>query len=220
MNESLEPQGGKFPANTLAANLEALLFLVGEPVGLDELGKATGASVSDLNSGLRYLEEQLVSRGSGMRLLRAPHGVQLVTAPEQEKIVEQFIKAGMRQELTPAAAETLAIVGYRGPISRAGVEAIRGVNSSFTLRLLTIRGLLERTPSPKDQRVLLYEVSAEFLRHIGLQSVRELSDYEALQAHAGMAALEATAESSPKTAESGPSSPGAPGTVARSSAPS
>ena len=189
---------GQSSVQRLASDLEALLFLVGEPVPLDALMRATGASADDIAEGLRVLEEQLKSHGSGVRLLRTPHGgVQLVTAPAQGEIVERFLKAGMREELTPAAAETLAIIAYRGPIARAGVEAIRGVNSSFTLRLLAIRGLAERSPSPKDSRILLYEVSAEFLRHLGFTDVRGLPEYEALHAHEGMTALEATTSSFP-----------------------
>jgi len=180
----------------LPSALEALLFLRGEPMKQEDLARAMDVAVDAVSQGLQTLEERLQSSGSGLRLLRAPDGVQLVTASDHAEIVERFLKAGMREQLTPAAAETLAIVAYRGPIHRAGIEAIRGVNSSFTLRLLAIRGLVERSPSPKDRRVFLYQISADALRHLGLTTVQDLPDYASLHNHEGMTALEAAAEPS------------------------
>ena len=155
---------------------------------------------------MRALIEDLArsyeERNAGIRVLTSPEGIQLVTAPEAAGAVEAFVKSGIRERLTPAAAETLAIVAYRGPISRSGIEAIRGVNSAFTLRLLALRGLVVRAPHPKDRRMFVYEVSAEFLRHLGVASVGMLPDYPALKGHAGMAKLIADAEKSTPVAPS------------------
>lgn len=194
------------------AFLEALLFLVGEPMALSDLASSAGMTKEELTRGLDTLEKTLQERRSGLRLLRAPEGVQLITAPEHAERIEAFLKSGMREQLTPAAAETLAIVAYRGPISRAGVEAIRGVNSSFTLRLLAIRGLVDRTPHPTDSRIHLYRVSADFLRHLGTTRIEDLPSYAQLHEHEGMTALEATAAipeetSTDETPSSSPPSP-------------
>ncbi len=177
-----------------ARALEAILFLVGEPITPQELAKRTGMDVGRVLEGLEVLDSDLRGSNRGLRLVRAPEGVQLATAPEHGLLIDVVVKSGMREQLTPAAAETLAIIAYRGPIHRAGLEAIRGVNSSFTLRHLAIRGLVARQPSPKDSRVYLYEVSAEFLRHLGVTSVQELPQYGELHTEAQMTALERTAE--------------------------
>lgn len=178
----------------LTHRLEAVLFVAGEPVPLAELARALAVSTRDAQHAIDELSTAYADRGAGLRVLRSPEGVQLVTAPEVHEAVEAYVKAGMRERLTPAAAETLAIVAYRGPISRAGVEAIRGVNSSFTLRLLALRGLVTRAPHPSDPRRFVYEVSAEFLRTLGVASVEELPDFATLRAHAGMTKLAAEAE--------------------------
>lgn len=180
----------------LPRDLEALLFVAGDPTTPPELARAFGVSEAAVAAALRSLAGYLEARGAGLRLLESPEGVQLVTAPETSAAVERFVTAGMRETLTPAAAETLAIIAYRGPISRAGIEAIRGVNSSFTLRLLALRGLVTRSPHPTDGRSFVYEVSAAFLRHLGIARPDALPDYAALHAHAGMTKLVQDAESS------------------------
>lgn len=189
------PEPGKpaaFPADPAAAAraVEAVLFLAGEPLAAADLAGRTGAPPAQVDTALAALEDMLESEKRGIRLLRSLEGVQLTTAPEHGPLLEVFLQAGMRAELTPAAAETLAIIAYRGPIHRAGVEEIRGVNSSFILRHLALRGLVTRRPSPTDQRIFLYEVSAEFLRQLGVSSVEELPEYAAFHTHAGMTALE------------------------------
>lgn len=176
-----------------AVALEALLFLFGEPMPLAKLATHLSIPEGKTTAALDELADQLESEGRGIRVLRASTGIQLVTAPEHAELIERAIKAGMREQLMPAAAETLAIVAYRGPISRAGVEAIRGVNSSFTLRLLAMRGLVDRQVHPRDGRVYLYRVSADFLRSLGVTRMKDLPEYAAFQAHEGLTALQESA---------------------------
>lgn len=173
----------------LPSTLEAILFVAGEPVAEAVLARAAGTSGDAVTAALSSLDEGYRQRAAGVRLLRSPEGVQLVTSPEAKTAVEAFVTAGVRERLTPAAAETLAIIAYRGPVSRAAVEAIRGVNSSFTLRLLALRGLVTRKPHPKDARRYLYEVSAEFLRHLGVARLADLPQYAELRIHEGMTAV-------------------------------
>ncbi|TSC72423.1 MAG: segregation and condensation protein B [Parcubacteria group bacterium Gr01-1014_38] len=186
----------------LSTQLEAALFVAGEPVPLLTLARAFNVSQEGLRGALTALEKRYEATATGIRLLRSPEGVQLVTVPEAHEAVEAFVTHSIRERLTPAAAETLALIAYRGPISRAGIEAIRGVNSSFTLRLLALRGLVTREPHPKDRRSFVYQVSAEFLRHLGVTAVDELPDYAQLHAHAGMTTLTEAAD--------GSSAPGSP----------
>lgn len=178
----------------LSAQLEALLFVSGEPTPVATLARALTVSPKDLQAAATALEQRYDATAAGVRVFRSPEGVQLVTAPEAREAVEALITHSIRERLTPAAAETLAIIAYRGPISRAGIEAIRGVNSSFTLRLLALRGLVTRSPHPKDRRSFVYQVSAEFLRYLGASSVETLPEYAQLHTHVGMAKLVEEAE--------------------------
>lgn len=180
----------------LPSTLEAILFVAGEPVAEAVLARAAGTSGAAVTAALSSLDGGYRQRAAGIRLLRSPEGVQLVTSPEAKSAVEAFVTAGMRERLTPAAAETLAIIAYRGPVSRAAVEAIRGVNSSFTLRLLALRGLVTRKLHPTDARRFVYEVSAEFLRHVGVVSHEDLPQYAELRKHEGITKLAADAETS------------------------
>lgn len=181
----------------LLSKLEAVLFIAGEPVTVAELARTLQVPGESVGESLDQLRTRLAERGAGIRVLVSPEGVQLVTAPAVAGVVEAFVKAGMRERLTPAAAETLAIIAYRGPISRIGIEAVRGVNSVFTLRLLALRGLVVRSHHPHDQRSFVYQVSAEFLRSLGVTTAEELPDYVALHAHEGMHHLVQEAESTP-----------------------
>ena len=180
----------------LTAALEAILFVTGSPVELPRLTRALARESAEVNRALDALARRYEATSAGLRLLRSPEGVQLVTAADVQKAVEGFVTATMRERLTPVAAETLAIIAYRGPVSRAAIEAIRGVNSSFTLRLLALRGLVVRQPHPHDGRSFVYEVSSEFLRHLGVTAVEDLPDYHTLHLHAGMTKLTAETEGS------------------------
>lgn len=189
---AFNPRNSKLVTHTssmdLPAQLEAILFVSGEPVSETTLARALGVSPDDLNGAIAALEKRYVDT-SGLRVLRSPEGVQVVTASEARDALETFVTQSIRERLTPAAAETLSIIAYRGPISRAGIEALRGVNSSFTLRLLALRGLITREPHPKDRRSFVYQISAEFLRHLGTTSVESLPEYALLHAHPGMTKL-------------------------------
>lgn len=179
----------------LKAALEAMLFVSGSPVDAPRLARALARTDAEIESALDSLARRYETDAAGLRLLRSPEGAQLVTAAEVQPAVTSFLTVSMRERLTPVAAETLAIIAYRGPVSRAAIEAIRGVHSSFTLRLLSLRGLVVRQPHPHDRRSFVYEVSSEFLRHLGLTKVEDLPDYVALHAHAGMSKIAAEAES-------------------------
>lgn len=191
----------------LTRNLEAILFIAGDPVPIAQIAGALKCSALEARAAVDELKRTYEQRDAGLRVARSPEGVQLTTAPEAGALVESYVKAGMRERLTPAAAETLAIIAYRGPISRAGIEAIRGVNSVFTLRLLALRGLTLRKPHPKDPRRFVYELSAEFLRQLGVTRPEELPEYAELHEHAGMTKLAREAEEGEATVNRHPTSP-------------
>ncbi len=163
------------------AALEALLFVHGEPVSFQKIGKIMDIGVEEAEQLVQKLESVLTSPVSGLRILRDIEKAQIVTKPEFGGILEQFIKEELDENLTPASLETLSIVAYFGPISRSRLEYLRGVNSVFTLRNLLLRGLVERFPDPHRTNAFLYKPSFELLKHLGLGGVQELPDYEKFQ---------------------------------------
>jgi segregation and condensation protein B len=159
--------------------IEAVLFFKGEPVDIPTLSKLLGKPEPEIHEALAKLEQDLATRG--IRLMRANGEVQLVTSPDVSELIEQVRKEELSRDIGKAGAETLAIVLYRGPISRSQIDYIRGVNSTFILRNLMIRGLVERVNNPDDQRSFLYKPTFELLSHLGVTKIEDLPEYELVQ---------------------------------------
>ncbi|MBI4991633.1 MAG: SMC-Scp complex subunit ScpB [Candidatus Harrisonbacteria bacterium] len=159
------------------AKIEALLFIYGEPIETKKLAKILALKDSEMEEGLQLLEQELSRAERGLLLVQDKGRVQLVTKPEFSKLLEDITKQEFTEALTPAALETLSIISYAGPITRADIEYIRGVNSSFTLRALLMRGLVERGVDPKRTNAYLYSVSFELLRHLGLSKNEDLPNH-------------------------------------------
>lgn len=162
----------------LISKLEALLFIYGEPIELKKLAKIAGVKESELEEGLAGLEKELLREERGLQSVNDKGRIQLVTKPQFSKLLEDTAKQEFSEELTPAALETLSIAAYAGPISRANVEYIRGVNSSFILRALLMRGLVEREVDPKRSNVYLYSASFDLLRYLGLSKAGDLPEFQ------------------------------------------
>jgi len=160
----------------LKAAIEALLFVYGEPFELKRLAKTLGVEPDAAGAALDALAADCEAAGRGLALVRTEKAVQLATKPAQTKLIEDFVKEEFAEALTPASLETLAIVMYAGPISRAEIEYVRGVNSTFMLRSLLLRGLVTREPDPKRANAYLYEASFDLLRQLGMGSVGDLPD--------------------------------------------
>ena len=126
-------------------------------------------AVADLE---KHLEES-----HHISLLKEGDKVALVTAKEASKLVEDFAKEEFAGELTRAALETLTIIAYKGPIKRSDIDYVRGVNSSFMIRNLLMRGLVERVRDPKDSRAFLYRASSDFLKFLGISSITDLPEF-------------------------------------------
>ncbi len=168
--------------NKKLGELEALLFIHGEPIGKKKIGTVLEISDAETDGLLAALESALLSDERGLHLVREGERVQLATKPDFGNILEQFVKSELSEELTPASLEALSIVAYFAPISRSRIEYLRGVNSIFTLRNLLLRGLVERSPDPAHQNAYLYRPSFDFLKHIGVKAKEELPDYQKYQA--------------------------------------
>jgi segregation and condensation protein B len=154
------------------ATLEALLFVAERPLSRREIASLAGVGRDEVDTRLGDLEVSL--RGRGIRLVVAGERVELTTAPEAGPLVARYLGVDAVR-LTPAALETLAIVAYRQPVTRAGVERIRGVDSEYSLRSLLHRRLVvELGRSEAPGRPILYGTGFEFLERFGLTSLDEL----------------------------------------------
>ncbi|MDB5178873.1 MAG: scpB [Patescibacteria group bacterium] len=157
----------------LIHNLEALLFVATEPLSVAQLAGAAGAGPDDTARALADLQKQLST--TGLRLSQLNGTYRLVTAPETAATVRGFLRAESKAELSRAALETLAIVAYRGPLTRSQIETLRGVSSETMLRNLLGRGLIvEAGRSREPGRPLQYAISHSFLQHFGLTSPTDL----------------------------------------------
>ena len=165
----------------LVARLEALLFVYGDALAVKKAASVLGVSMDAVAAAAATLRTMLQERGSGLTLFEHDASLQLVTRTEYAGLLQEVLKAELHESLTPASLETLAIIAYAGPIARAEIDYIRGVNSSYTVRALALRGLVERENDERRANVYLYRPSSELLRHIGVTRVSELPDYERLR---------------------------------------
>jgi len=158
---------------SLSALLEGLLFVAAEPVTAGQLAIALDLTANAVESGLDELDGLLRTRG--LRLQRHAGRYQLTTASEMAASVERFLGLEATSHLSRAALEALAIIAYQQPVTRPGVDAVRGVNSDGVIKSLLNKGLLQemgRTEGPG--RPILYGTTPEFLQHFGLNSLSEL----------------------------------------------
>jgi segregation and condensation protein B len=163
----------------LAAQIEAILFWKAEPVSVKKIAQLLDTDVKTIKDGLLALETAL--HGRGVTLVQTEDDVMLGTSKELSPLIEKLTKDELTRDLGKAGLETLSIVLYQGPIARADIDYIRGVNSQFILRALLIRGLVERIDNPKDARSYLYKPTLDLLSHLGISKVVELPEYEKVQ---------------------------------------
>lgn len=157
----------------LTALLESILFVASGPVSLHRLGRALDITPAGVRTLLISLEESY--RHRGVRLQWSGSEVQLTTAPEASRAIEQFLGLESSSRLSQAALEVLAIVAYTQPTTRPEVDEIRGVNSDGALRTLLSKGLIEEVGRKETPgRPILYGTTPDFLQHFGLVSVEEL----------------------------------------------
>lgn len=160
----------------LESKIEAILFYKNEPLEIRKLCQLLGEKEEKVREALQNLANSL--QGRGICLIQTESEVSLATAPEMKGFIEQIAKDEMSREIGKAGLETLSIILYNGPVSRREIDYIRGVNSTFILRNLCIRGLVEREPDPKDQRILRYKGSLSLLAHLGIKRAEELPEFE------------------------------------------
>jgi len=161
--------------NSLEKQIEAVLFWKGEPISIKKLSQIFTKTEEEITIALKTLEENLSSRG--IVLMYKDDEVTLGTSKETSEIIEKLTKDELMRDLGKAGLETLSIIIYQGPISRAEIDYIRGVQSNFILRNLMIRGLVEKVPNPKDQRSFLYKPTFEMLSFMGISKIEDMPSY-------------------------------------------
>lgn len=158
---------------SLRSQIESLLFVANEPVPLDQLASVLEVTPEQLEEALKVLSYEYAHRG--IRLQRHRQRIQMITAPEAADPIRRFLGLELSGKLSPAALETLAIVAYRQPVTRAEVEAIRGVNSDSVLRTLINRGLVEEQGRLEQVgRPIVFGTTFDFLQQFGLSSLDQL----------------------------------------------
>jgi segregation and condensation protein B len=161
---------------TTDALIEALLFSRKEPWNVSELAKALGEGEEVVRESIGLLESSLLNRG--LMLVRANDAITLGTKPEAHVILQKIYKEELEKTLSKASVETLAIVMYGEGVTRGMIDYIRGVNSSFILRSLLMRGLVERVVDARDRKRFVYMPTVELLTSFGVGSTNALPDYE------------------------------------------
>jgi len=158
------------------SQFEALLFYYGEPITLKKIASLLEIEEKEVQTLIDEFQKKLSSDSDrGVRLVVHGGMVQLLTKPETGDIIQKIMKDEFREELTPASLETLSLIAYLGPVSRLTIDFIRGVNSSFTVRNLFLRGLIDREIGKGN--AYSYKPSIQFLSHLGISSVEDLPEY-------------------------------------------
>lgn len=156
--------------NELDKKMEAVLFLSADSVTNERIAKLLEIKKEEVSVTAKKLKQRLEA-DSGLTLVSDGQSWQLVTKKELNSFAEQITKEELGEELSPALLETLAVIAYKGPISKVGVEHLRGVNSGFSLRKLLIRGLIQSEGE-------LYKASVDFIKKLGLNEQNQLPEYE------------------------------------------
>lgn len=174
MSETLDV--ATVPAADLRPSLEAILMVADQPLDEIALASAVGHPVDDVSGALTALAGEYDEQGRGFELRNVAGGWRYYTREEHASVVEAFVLDGQQARLTQAALETLAVVAYKQPVSRARVSAIRGVNVDGVMRTLLTRGLVEEAGNDGDHGATLYRTTGYFLERIGISSLDDLPD--------------------------------------------
>lgn len=155
--------------------IESILFVSGEPLLLNDISSILECETSFAEMLLQELSEQYNKENRGIQLIKVNAGYQLVTKAKNSEYVQKLLKTNTRQSLSQAALETLAIVAYKQPITRASIDEIRGVKSDRALTTLMDRNLLKESGRlDVVGRPILYSTTDEFLRHFGLDNLKQM----------------------------------------------
>ena len=177
--------------NYIMSALEAILFASGEPVPAARVAQVLGVTEAEVYDAAETLQNAYIERGSGIRLLRLDNKLQLCSAPEHSQTVTHALEQRKPPKLSPSALEALAIVAYFQPVTRAYIDQIRGVDSSYTVGVLIERGLIEACGKlDVPGRPTLYRTGDVFLRTMNITSLDELPELPDMGQDEGIIALQ------------------------------
>ncbi|MGV0853485.1 SMC-Scp complex subunit ScpB [Mycolicibacterium phlei] len=160
----------------LGAVLEALLLVVDTPASVEQLATATEQPAYRVAAKLQLMAQEYTERDSGIDLREAGGGWRMYTRAKYAPYVERLLLDGARSKLTRAALETLAVIAYRQPVTRARVSAVRGVNVDAVIRTLVARGLITEAGTDPDTGATTFATTELFLERLGLSSLADLPD--------------------------------------------
>jgi segregation and condensation protein B len=193
------------PLADLRPALEALLMVADQPMDHVTLASAVGHPAEEVRAALAALTHEYAEQGRGFDLRNVAGGWRFYTRDEYAPVVERYVRDGQQARLTQAALETLAVVAYRQPVSRARVSAIRGVNVDGVMRTLVSRGLVEEAGQEAESTAVLYRTTAYFLERLGITDLAELPDLapflpdlEDMDEIDGQAVLEVSVDDTPE----------------------
>ena len=182
----------KIMSDELKSKIESLLIVTSKPVSIKKLAEVLSVKPKEVEERIELISRDLNNKGGGIRLLQNNGQVQLASAPDNAALVQEYLKNDLTGELTKPSLETLTIIAYRQPITKAEIEQIRGVNCSLILRNLMIRGLVEAEYN-KERSATEYAVTLDFVIFLGLNSVNELPDFAKLNSDENLEKLFAAA---------------------------
>lgn len=156
--------------------LEAILMVVDEPVTELLLAQVLEVPTDEIHKKLQALAESYMEEARGFELREIAGGWRFYSHPEVASAVERFVLEGQQAKLTQAALETLAVIAYRQPVSRARVSAIRGVNVEAVMKTLVNRGLVEEAGIEGESGAILYQTTSYFLERLGIAGLDELPE--------------------------------------------
>jgi segregation and condensation protein B len=174
-----EPDPGGLGAVSLRASLEAIMLVADEPVSEVMIAQVLELPRDEIAAALHDLADSYLAEQRGFDLREIAGGWRFYTREECAPIVERFVSDGQEVRLTQAALETLAVVAYRQPVSRARVSAVRGVNCDGVMRTLVLRGLVEEGGTDQDTGAILFRTTGYFLERLGLADLEGLPDLAA-----------------------------------------
>ena len=175
----------------LTSAIEAILFAAGDSVPLARLSLVLGVSEQDVETSVKMLQESYAQQQRGMRILRLEDKVQMCSAPEYAPFISKTLEQRKPPVLSQPALETLAVVAYFQPVTRAYIEQVRGVDSSYTVGVLNERGLIEECGRLEvPGRPVLFRTTDVFLRTMGISSLDELPELPDMTDSDGMEKLQ------------------------------
>lgn len=163
----------------LKSQIESLLFISAKPMSINQLAEIIKKPAKEIEQAGNELVEEYKANKRGTQIIKNGAKLQMVSAPENAKLVQEFIKDETMGELSRPSLEALTIIAYRGPISKIDLDRIRGVNCSLILRNLLLRGLIEAKQDKKKNETY-YSVTFDFIRFLGINNISQLPDFDKL----------------------------------------